>query len=184
MHPWHDIPPRPENASDLFHVVIEVPMHGRVKYELDKPSDLLHVDRILFSSVIYPQNYDFIPRTYCEDHDPLDALVFSSEPFQSLALVRARAIGLLRLDDQSERDDKVIAIHADDPTYAGTTAMAELPAHLFRQIRAFFTDYKVLEGKPVVVEEFQDPAAAERSLDRSIALYRQHEKQLKAGVFP
>lgn len=184
MHPWHDIPARPAGASDLFHVVVEVPMHGRVKYELDKPSGLLRVDRILYSSVVYPQNYGFIPRTYCEDHDPLDALVLSSEPFQSLALVRARAIGLLRLDDQSERDDKVIAIHADDPTYAGYTTMAELPAHLFRQIRAFFTDYKVLEGKPVVVEDFQDPKAAESSLERAIALYERLEPALRAGKTP
>lgn len=184
MHPWHDIPPRPEGKDGIFHTVVEVPKHGRVKYELDKATGLLRVDRILYSSVVYPQNYGFIPRTYCEDHDPLDALVLSSEPFQSLSLVRARAIGLLRLADQSERDDKVIAIHADDPTYAEYTAMEQLPAHLFRQIQAFFTDYKVLEKKTVVVEDYLGPTEARAAIDEAIALYARYERKLRAGEFP
>jgi inorganic pyrophosphatase len=184
MHPWHELPTFAAPSDSLFHVVIEVPKHGRVKYELDKMSGLLRVDRILFSSVVYPQNYGFIPGTYCEDHDPLDALVLSSEPVQPLSIVRARAIGLLRLSDQSERDDKVIAIHADDPTYAGYTEMGQLPEHLFRQIHRFFQDYKTLEGKEVVVEEYCDPTVAREVLDAAIELYRRHEVALRAGRFP
>ena len=184
MHPWHDIETFTDDERSTFHAVIEVPKHGRVKYELHKPTGMIQVDRILFSSVVYPQNYGFVPKTYCDDHDPLDVLVLSTEPFVPLSLVRARAIGVLRLEDEEERDDKLIAIHADDPTYRDIRDMSELPQHIFRQIGRFFAEYKGLEEKEVIVEDTLGASSAAAALEAAVALYREHETALRAGESP
>jgi len=174
MHPWHDLPtydPDPSAEEWVFLAVIEIPRGSKVKYELDKETGLLRVDRILYSSVIYPANYGFIPRTYCDDGDPLDVLVLNSEPVQSLSVLRARAIGLMRMEDEGREDDKLIAVHVDDPAFADYRLLEELPAHLERQTRHFFQDYKVLEDKEVTVEEFQDTRAAREVLQAAVELY-------------
>ena len=117
MHPWHDID-LPRYIEDWIPAIIEIPTGSKVKYELDKESGLLRVDRILFSAVHYPANYGFVPRTYCDDGDPLDALVLGQGEFVPGVLVRARAIGVLRMRDEKGQDDKLLAVHLDDPEYA------------------------------------------------------------------
>src|SRR3954471_17601577 len=133
MHPWHDIEPGSEISKRLS-VVIEVPKDSKVKYELDKGSGGIRVDRVLFSSVHYPANYGFIPQTYCEDHDPLDVLVLGQEPVVPLSVMRARIVGVMRMQDQGEADDKLIAVHADDPEYSHYASIRELPPHRMTEV--------------------------------------------------
>ena len=179
MHPWHDLPTRPENRPDAMNVVVEVPKLGRVKYELDKASGLLRVDRILYSAVHYPANYGFVPRTYCDDGDPLDALVLSSEPVVPMAMVRARPIGLMRMFDEGAQDDKLIAVHIDDPAFQQYTDLAQLPSHVGREIKRFFEDYKVLEKKKVEVDDLLGPDAARVVLEEAIRFYNKERTRLE-----
>lgn len=179
MHPWHDLPTRPEPRSEAMNVVVEVPKLGRVKYELDKSSGLLRVDRILYSAVHYPANYGFVPRTYCDDGDPLDALVLSSEPVVPMAMVRARPIGLMRMFDEGAQDDKLIAVHVDDPAFQQYTDLSQLPSHVGREIKRFFEDYKVLEKKKVEVDDLLGPDAARVVLEDAIRAYAKEETRLK-----
>lgn len=178
-HPWHDLPNNPDTAAEAFSVVIEIPKGSKVKYELDKPSGLLRVDRVLYSSVIYPANYGFLPRSYCDDGDPLDVLVLGVEPVSPLCIMQARAIGMLRMADEGQQDDKIIAVHINDPSFNGYRDMKELPEHNFREIERFFKDYKALEGKTVVVEEFLDHERALQTIRDSFALYRREEDRLR-----
>jgi len=181
MHPWHDLSAHAPSVADVFHVVIEIPKGSKIKYELDKSSGLLRVDRILYSSVVYPANYGFVPRSFCDDGDPLDALVLNSEPVAPLAVIRARAIGLMRMEDEGKKDDKLIAIHVDDPGFADYHDLTDLPRHLTREIRQFFTEYKTLEKKSVVVEDFLGRAEAARVLDEAIRRYERLEPELRGG---
>jgi len=180
MHPWHDLPPYTDASRAVFHVVIEVSKGSKVKYELDKRSGLLRVDRILYSSVIYPANYGFIPQTYCDDGDPLDALVLNSEPMEPLSVLRARAIGVMRMEDEGKTDDKIIAVHVDDPEVADYTDLNQLPRHIRRLVRHFFEEYKVLEHKEVVVEDFLDPTAAGEILRDAVELYGREQDRLRS----
>ncbi|MBI4466212.1 MAG: inorganic diphosphatase [Acidobacteria bacterium] len=179
VHAWHDLPAYVDAEQAAFNVVIEVTKGSKVKYELDKPSGILRVDRILYSSVIYPANYGFIPQTYCDDGDPLDALVLNTEPVEPLSIVRARAIGVMRMEDSGHMDDKLIAVHIDDPEVADYTHMDQLPKHLARQIRHFFEEYKVLEHKTVVVEDFLGPEEAREILRAAVELYRREAPRLR-----
>eukprot|EP00922_Rhytidocystis_sp_ex-Travisia-forbesii_P016130 GHVS01023990.1.p2 GENE.GHVS01023990.1~~GHVS01023990.1.p2 ORF type:complete len:197 (+),score=28.29 GHVS01023990.1:216-806(+) len=169
-HPWHDVT-LGDKAPDEFNCVVEIPKGGKVKYELDKESGLLKVDRILYSSVIYPANYGFIPRTLGEDHDPLDMLVLMSETVVPLSIVRVRPIGLMRMLDQGEEDDKIICVHLDDPAVAEYTSIDQIPQHTLKEIRRFFEDYKKNEHKEVVVDEIVGPEEAKKSVRKGMDLY-------------
>ncbi|MBX9696326.1 MAG: inorganic diphosphatase [Cyanobacteria bacterium] len=170
MHPWHDVEIG-NDAPHVFTVVIEVPKGSNVKYELDKTSGLMKVDRILFSSVHYPANYGFIPRTYGDDHDPLDVLVLGQESLVPLCLVRAKPIGIMKMIDQGESDDKVIAVHVDDAEFSHYTSVEQLPPHRLKQVKRFFEDYKILENKTVTVEDFLGPEAAIAALEDAMHQY-------------
>lgn len=178
-HPWHDLPNNPDTIEDGFNVVIEIPKGSKLKYELDKPSGLLVVDRVLYSSVIYPANYGFIPRSYCGDGDPLDVLVLGNEPVVPLALMQARAIGVMHMLDEGAPDDKIIAVHCHDPAFMDYKDIAELPQHISREIIRFFEDYKRLENKAVVVDSMQGHEVAREVLMDSLRLYRQEENRLR-----
>lgn len=177
-HPWHDIS-LPDDPAAWFPAYIEIPMGSKVKYELDKPTGLLRVDRVLYSAVHYPANYGFIPRTYCPDNDPLDVLVLCQEAVAPGVLLRARAIGVMRMLDNKAEDDKIIAIHLDDPDNEGVRNITELPAHRIRQLQRFFLDYKVLEGKDVQVETPHGPELALQILREAIALYAREKDHLR-----
>jgi inorganic pyrophosphatase len=172
MHPWHDIE-LGERIEEHFRAVIEIPKGSKVKYELDKGTGLLAIDRVLASAVHYPANYGFLPQTYCADGDPLDALVLGQEPVVPLCLLRARAIGVIGMRDETRADDKIIAIHVDDPEYADYEDVADLPPHLVRELEHFFLDYKELEGKVVAVEGLRGRAQAEQVIHRAVRAYRE-----------
>jgi inorganic pyrophosphatase len=172
MHAWHDIYVDDHLIEKAFPVVIEVPMGSKNKYELDKETGLLKLDRVLYSAVHYPANYGFIPRTYCEDGDPLDALVLGQEPVTPLTMMEARAIGVMRMRDEKGVDDKIIAISVKDPAFSDYTDHSQLPSHLLREIRRFFEDYKTLEHKQVVVEDFMGPSDAIRIVQDALSMYR------------
>lgn len=182
MHPWHDILVYPDDDRSVIHAVIEIPKGSKVKYELDKVTGMLRVDRILYSSVIYPANYGFVPQTLCEDGDALDVLVLNSEPVQGLAILRVRAIGLMRMLDDGRQDDKLVAVHVDDPAFSSYTSMNQLPQHVELQIRRFFQDYKALEKKSVIVDDFSSAAEATKVLESAVDLYASQAEQLRAGV--
>jgi inorganic pyrophosphatase len=164
----------------LVPAVIEVPMGSKVKYELDKQSGLIRVDRILFSSVHYPANYGFVPRTYAPDGDPIDILVLGQEEVAPLSLMSARPIGLMRMTDQGRSDDKIIAVHADDPEYAHYQSVRELAAHRLAELKRFFEDYKALENK-VTVEEFASREDAIHVLMGAINAYQADRARLVSG---
>ncbi|MEP6861334.1 MAG: inorganic diphosphatase [Deltaproteobacteria bacterium] len=171
MHPVHDIELPPDLAAWLP-TVIEIPRGSHLKYEVDKPTGLLRLDRVLYSAVHYPANYGFIPRTHGEDDDPLDILVLMQEPVEPLTIVHARAIGGLRMVDDKGGDDKIIAVCVDDPAYAHYQRLDELPSHVTRELDRFFRDYKQLEDKRVEVEEFYDKQHALAVIERAAAAYR------------
>ena len=172
MHPWHDVYVDDHLIEKAFPVVIEVPMGSKNKYELDKETGLLRLDRVLYSAVHYPANYGFIPRTFCDDGDPLDALVLGQEPVHPLTIVQARAIGVMRMRDEKGLDDKIVAVSVNDPAVSEYTEHTQLPSHLLREIRRFFEDYKVLEHKQVVVEEMLGPAEAISFVRQALDMYR------------
>jgi inorganic pyrophosphatase len=178
VHPWHDIA-LPNAVTDWFPAFIEIPKGSKVKYELDKTTGLLWVSRVLHSAVFYPANYGFVPRTYCEDGDPLDILVLGQEAVVPYVLVRARAIGVMRMCDEKGQDDKLIAVHVDDPEYAGYADIADLPPHRLRLLQRFFLDYKVLEGEEVVVETPLGRDEALSILREAIALYSKLQATLR-----
>ncbi|KAF3539148.1 hypothetical protein F2Q69_00021392, partial [Brassica cretica] len=166
-HPWHDLEIGP-GAPVIFNVVVEISKGSKVKYELDKKTGLIKVDRILYSSVVYPHNYGFIPRTLCEDNDPLDVLVIMQEPVLPGCFLRARAIGLMPMIDQGEKDDKIIAVCVDDPEYKHYTDIKELPPHRLTEIRRFFEDYKKNENKEVAVNDFLPNGPAVEAIQYSM----------------
>ena len=171
MNPWHDVDIGP-HAPEVCNAIIEIPIDSRVKYELDKVTGLLKVDRLLYSAVHYPANYGFIPRTYCDDKDPLDVLVLGQVQVVPLCIVRAKTIGVMQMIDQNEEDDKIIAVHADDPEYRDFRDISELAEHRLKALRRFFEDYKALELKEVKVERFMGRLEALDIIVKAIELYK------------
>lgn len=169
-HPWHDLEIGPK-APVVFNCVVEIGKGSKVKYELDKKTGLIKVDRILYSSIVYPHNYGFIPRTLCDDNDPIDVLVLMQEPVLPGCFLRAKAIGLMPMIDQGEKDDKIIAVCYDDPEYRDYNDISELPPHLLAEIRCFFEDYKKNENKEVAVNDFLSASAAYAAVQHSMNLY-------------
>jgi inorganic pyrophosphatase len=170
MHPWHDVH-LGDRIETWFRAIIEIPKGSKVKYELDKKTGMLWLDRVLHSAVHYPANYGFLPQTYCDDADPLDVLVLGQEPVVPLCVLRARAIGVMTMVDDKGQDDKIIAVHVDDPEYVHYRDISELPPHRLKELERFFLDYKVLEQKAVSVEGMQGHADAERVIRDAVRLY-------------
>ena len=170
MNIWHDTDPKTVHADD-FPAVIEIPKGGKCKYELDKTTGLLRLDRILYTSTHYPANYGFIPRTYADDGDPLDVLVLCSEPIYPMTIVRVYPIGMMRMLDSGKMDDKIIAVPFSDPSYLGIKSIDELPAHIFDEILHFFTVYKQLENKQTDVKSLYGPVEARQIVKEAIDNY-------------
>lgn len=179
FHAWHDVSPG-KGAPRDFRAVIEIPLGSNVKYELDKATGMIRVDRIIHSAVFYPANYGFIPQTYAEDQDPLDVLVLCQEPVQPLALIQARAIGLMTMIDSGATDDKIIAVATRDPEFSDYMEARDLPAHRLLVLKRFFQDYKQLEGKQVQVEEIRPAYAAVTVIERAMARYNAYREELRA----
>lgn len=171
-HPWHDVTPG-EHLPSEFTALVEIPMGSSVKYELDKKTGLLRMDRVLYSAVYYPANYGFIPQTYAEDEDPLDVLVLCQEAVAPMTLVTARTIGLMTMVDTGKKDHKILAVAVGDPEFNSFHEAAELPAHRLMMLRRFFQDYKYLEGKSVEVDEIQPAAMAMPIIEESLQRYSQ-----------
>jgi inorganic pyrophosphatase len=170
MNPWHDVEPG-KRAPEIVDCIIEVPRGSRNKYELDKKTGLLRLDRVLYSAVFYPANYGFIPRTYCDDRDPLDILVLGQEPVVPMCIVTARPIGMMQMVDQNEEDDKIIAIHENDPAVSHFRDISQLPEHTLNELQRFFEDYKILEHKRVRIERFFGRVDAQNVIAKSLRLY-------------
>ena len=179
IHPWHDVTPG-EDAPQEFNAIIEIPFGASVKYELDKISGLIKLDRVLYSAVYYPANYGFIPQTLAEDDDPLDVLVLCQETVVPLTLIHARTIGLMTMIDKGEKDHKVIAVATEDPEFNSYREAADMPSHRLIMLRRFFQDYTQLEGKVVEVDEIQPAKMAFPIIEDALARYsRQRRKGFK-----
>lgn len=170
-NPWHDVRIG-QGAPEVVTGIVEIPTNTRAKYELDKESGLLMLDRVLYSSINYPANYGFIPRTYCDDGDPLDILIMSQIEVVPMCIVQANVIGVMRMLDEGEADDKIIAVASNDMSVNHYNDISELPPHFVKELRSFFEDYKKLENKSVQVEEFQNKEVAMQIVNQSIEDYQ------------
>ena len=176
IHPWHDVTPG-DKLPQEFYGIVEIPFGSSVKYELDKASGLIKLDRVLYSAVYYPANYGFIPQTLAEDDDPLDVLVLCQETVVPLTLIHARTIGLMTMIDTGKKDHKIIAVATQDPEFSSYREAGEMPPHRLLMLRRFFQDYKQLEGKEVEVDEIR-PAA----LVRQASSHRGASSPRKGGL--
>ena len=170
MNIWHDISPKRILPED-FIAVVEIEKGSKKKYELDKETGMIILDRILYTSTHYPANYGFIPRTYGDDMDPLDVLIVSSVTIESMTLVRCYPIGMISMIDSGRFDEKIIAIPFNDPTYNGYTDIDQLPKHIFQEMSHFFQVYKALEHKETAVDEVSNRQTAVDTIKRSIDSY-------------
>lgn len=172
IHPWHDVDPG-KKVAESFISIIEIPKGSKNKYELDKTTGLLIADRVLYSSVHYPANYGFIPQTYCDDEDPLDVLVLCQEPITSLCMVECLPIGVITMSDEKGQDDKIIAVHANDPAYNTYHDISALPPHIIKELQRFFEDYKKLENKEVIIDNLRGRLDAINTIKDAIKLYNE-----------
>ena len=176
QNPWHKVKIG-DNAPSIVNGIIEIPKNTRAKYELDKESGLLMLDRVLFSSMYYPANYGFIPKTYCDDNDPLDILVLSQITIVPMCMVSAKVIGVMRMMDDGEMDDKIIAVAENDMSVNHINDISELPEHFFKELKNFFEDYKKLENKSVEVDNFQGANIAKDIVKQSMVDYENYIAQ-------
>ncbi len=176
IHAWHDITPG-ENLPQEFNSVIEIPFGSSVKYELDKQSGLIKLDRVLYSAVYYPANYGFIPQTLAEDDDPLDVLVLCQEPVVPLTIIQARTVGLMTMLDSGKKDHKIIAVATKDPEFNSYHEASEMPEHRMTMLRRFVQDYKQLEGKKVEVDEIQPTEKAYPVIEDALHRYSQQRRK-------
>ena len=175
-HPWHGVH-FGNKAPEVVNAIIEIPQGSRAKYEVDKETGLLKLDRVIYSSFHYPVNYGFIPQTLGQDNDPLDILVICSQSIQSLCLVEANVIGNMQMIDQGQADDKIIAVAAKDPSVNHLKSIDEVPPHFIAELRNFFEQYKVLENKKVEIDNFQDKETAMKVITDAIAFYNSSFKK-------
>ena len=181
IHAWHDISPGDQLPKE-FNTVIEIPFGSSVKYELDKQSGLIKLDRVLYSAVYYPANYGFIPQTLAEDDDPLDVLVFCQEPVVPLTIIHARTVGLMTMIDAGKKDHKIIAVATKDPEFNSYRQAAEMPGHRMTMLQRFFQDYKLLEGKKVEVDKVEPAENAYPVIEDALARYsKQRRKGFQQG---
>ena len=173
MNIWHDMDPKQVTPKN-FTAVIEISKGSRCKYELDKHTGLLRLDRVLYTSTHYPASYGFIPRTFADDGDPLDVLVLCNEPIQPLTLVQVYPIGVMRMLDDGHIDDKIIAVPFTDPNYNNYRSIDELPSHIFDEIMHFFKVYKQLENKQTDIKELYNREEAEKIVREAIDGYVEH----------
>lgn len=171
MNIWHDINPN-RITPEAFYSVVEIEKGSKIKYELDKETGLLVMDRILYTSTHYPANYGFIPRTYAADNDPLDVLVFCSETLVPLSLVNCYPLGMLSMTDGEDRDEKIIAVPFKDPVYNSYKDISDLPTHIFSEISHFFSVYKALEGKSTSVDAMHNADVAKEMIAQYIESYK------------
>ncbi|MDB4195937.1 MAG: inorganic diphosphatase [Flavobacteriales bacterium] len=175
-NPWHKVNIG-ENSPNIVNGIIEIPKNTRAKYELDKESGMLLMDRVIYSSMHYPANYGFIPQTYCDDKDPLDIMVLSQIDIVPMCIVSAKVIGVMQMIDGGEMDDKIIAVAENDMSFNHINDISELPEHWLKELRNFFEDYKKLENKKVEVEEFQNAEKAKEIIRQSIEDYKAYIAQ-------
>lgn len=169
---WHDVS-FGENAPEFVNGIIEIPKQSRAKYELDKETGMVMLDRVIASPMTYPANYGFIPKTYCDDKDPLDILVLSEIQLVPMCLVEAKIIGVMQMIDGGEMDDKIIAVAKGDKNWNHINDLDELNPHTLNEIRAFFEDYKKLENKKVEIKGFLNKAEAIRIFEQSVVDYKE-----------
>lgn len=172
LHPWHGVEIG-EGMPSVVNSIIEIPKGSRAKYEIDKASGLLKLDRVLYSSVHYPANYGFIPQTLGDDNDPLDILVLSQVSVTPLCIVKAKVIGVMQMIDTGAGDDKIIAVAANDVSVSHINTVTDLPEHFHSELKHFFEQYTVLENKKVLVDDLQDERIAAEIIMRSIENYRE-----------
>lgn len=172
VHPWHNISVG-DNQPQVVNAVIEIPKDCTVKYELDKETGLLRLDRYMHSAVYYPADYGFIPQTYCEDNDPLDIFIFTNRPTYPMTLCDAKVIGVLRMIDGGEKDDKILAVHDGDPRYGEWNDIADIPQHFLKELRHFLERYKELQGKDVEVFEVLPKEEAYKDIEQSMKMYKE-----------
>jgi inorganic pyrophosphatase len=177
IHPWHGVEAG-KDAPVIVNSIIEIPKGSKGKYEMDKNTGLLRLDRVLFSSVHYPANYGFIPQTYCDDHDPLDILVICSIDVYPMCIVDAKVIGAMEMVDGDERDDKIIAVAEHDMSVNYINDLSQLPPHTLVELKRFFEDYKMLEHKNVIVEQFMEREKAYKIILESMSLYQAKKETL------
>ncbi|MFO7446033.1 MAG: inorganic diphosphatase [Ignavibacteriaceae bacterium] len=177
-NPWHSVSPG-DNLPEYVNGIIEIPKGSKGKYELDKKSGLLKLDRVLYSSVHYPANYGFIPKTYCDDKDPLDILVICSIDVDPLCIIEAKVIGVMHMIDEDEQDDKIIAVAKHDMAVNHINELNDLPPHTIVELKRFFEDYKQLEHKHVIVDHFLGKEEAYKIINDSLQLYDKLEAELK-----
>ena len=173
LHPWHGAH-YGDRSPAIVNALIEIPEGSRCKYEIDKKTGLLKLDRVIYSSFHYPVNYGFIPQTLGQDKDPLDILVMCSESIQPLCLVEANVIGNMQMIDSGEKDDKIIAVASKDPSVNHIKNINEIPPHFFAVLRNYFEQYKVLENKKVEIDDFQDKDAAYKIIEEAITFYKKN----------